>query len=483
MKNEAWPEKWSGVRSLAALQPGEGGTYHRLKRRFTSPLLVCVLVASMVGVPTLANAQYMSGTLDLLGMGPGWYSGATRVTSFLVSRAGVTEIANVALSATIRGGLAGAVIMAMVVAEPAFMSGVDAIRTYMNSLGASLQGGSLYWTYGAIANTGPDMFIPGSQQASDFATAMAAVNARYAGYTWAVGTQVYPSYSAATTAEGTWYTAQGGYGYASENWSVTQGTVACSVGLTENHSTGTFTGGVAFCGPVTAGAGVETNNNQTPPVAVTPTNLDLKITNDITAGSAQATAAADEAEDILHKGIPGVMNPAATPTVTDQTSAPPFTGTVVDTTIAPTPTTGATTPGAEAANVAAANLPSSGAITSTPPAAGTSTATTNDQAYTDPAYSGGFTAVPWATPVDFGVRWNTFATSVQTSGLFALWGNSFGSPGSGGSSTYTFNAGVFGNHTYDFSTWGSTVFGLLSGLVQISCGFVGVKIACLSGKA
>jgi hypothetical protein len=60
-----------------------------------------------------------------------------------------------------------------------------------------------------------------------------------------------------------------------------------------------------------------------------------------------------------------------------------------------------------------------------------------------------------------------------------LWGSSFGSVPSGGSSTYTFNAGVFGNHTYDVSSWGSTVFGLLSGIVQIACGFVAVKIATL----
>jgi hypothetical protein len=63
--------------------------------------------------------------------------------------------------------------------------------------------------------------------------------------------------------------------------------------------------------------------------------------------------------------------------------------------------------------------------------------------------------------------------------LFGAWGNAFGSVPSGGSSTYTFNAGVFGNHTYDFSSWGSTVFGILSACVQITCGFIGIKIATL----
>ena len=69
-----------------------------------------------------------SGGVGLLQWGPGWYSGATRLTTLLVERAGVQEIATVALSATVRGGIAGAVIMAMVVAEPAFNQGVDAIR-------------------------------------------------------------------------------------------------------------------------------------------------------------------------------------------------------------------------------------------------------------------------------------------------------------------------------------------------------------------
>jgi hypothetical protein len=426
--------------------------------------------------------QVMSGTVGLLSFGPGWYSGATRITSLVVTRAGITEVASVALSATVRGGLAGAVIMAMVALEPTFMTGVDAIRTYMNNLGASVASGGLYWP--GVANTGPDMFIPGTLGATDFAATMTLVNNHYAGNTWSVGEQVYPSYSAAQTAEGTWYTGQGGYGYASENWSVcsTDGVVCCAVGLTENHSTGTFTGGIAFCGPYTANAYVQTNNNITPPVGVTPSALDAKITADITAGSGLATAAADEAEKIINLGLPAVWNPAVavdTPSVNDQTAAPPTDGAIVSQPIAATPTTGATTPGAEAANQAVAALPSGGAISSSNPAAGASSATTNDQTYTDPSYSGSLTTVPWATPDSFATRWGTFTSGVMSTGLFGLWGSAMGSGPSGGSSTYTFNAGVFGEHTYDFSSWGSTVFGLLSGLVQLSCGFVALRIACL----
>jgi ABC-type methionine transport system permease subunit len=65
-------------------------------------LVVLVLVLCLSGA---ASAQGLvgAGGVGLLGMGPGWYVGAQRVTSFLVTREGITEVANVALSATIRG--------------------------------------------------------------------------------------------------------------------------------------------------------------------------------------------------------------------------------------------------------------------------------------------------------------------------------------------------------------------------------------------
>jgi hypothetical protein len=484
MISEDLGKKRSRTRAVAAFSPGGSGTYDRRKGRFAGVrgrAALAVFGVALLLMPVSSPAQLVgAGGVGLLGMGPGWYVGAQRVTSFLVSRAGVTEVANVALSATIRGGLAGAVIMGMIVAEPLFMSGVDSIRTYMNQIGYTVIGGSLYKP-GIATNNGPDQFIAGSQGMTDYNACMAGAATHY-GTEAPAGASIYNSASDAQTAEGTWYSAGGGYNAGlRENWSNSSGSVQCSYGLVLNPSTLAWVSTLAWCGPTTAGQYVQPNNSQPPPVAATITDLTNKITTDITNAVPAATAAADEAEDILHKGIPGVLNPAATPKVTDNTSAPPTTGAVVDTTIPATPTTGATTPGAEAVNVATANLPSSGAITSTPPAAGTSSADAQQQPYTDPAYSGSLTTVPWATANDFGARWNTFASGVQSTGLFGLWGNAFGSPGSGGGSTYTFNAGSLGTHTYDFSSWGSTVFGLLSGLVQITCGFVAVKIATIKG--
>ena len=450
-----------------------------MKTRSLALVLACGLAASMVLSPLSSGAQVMSGTVGLLGFGPGWYSGVTRVTQVIVEWAGVQEIANIALTSAMRGGLAGAVILGMVLAEPAFNSGVDAIRTYLSSLSWSVSGGVLSKS-GGPAVGGPDMFVPGSAEAMNFAAVEA-----YGNSTWGsigIGYSVYNSYSAATTAMSAAYTACGGYSYCAENSSYSSGDVTCAFMGTLNHSTGNTVSEEGYCGPTVAGTGVETNNNQPPPpVAVTEAALDTQIQTDIGNGVAKALAAADEAEQILNWGIPGaVANASATPKVADGIAV--ATGTVIDETIPATPTTGATSAAQEAANVAVANLPSGGAITSAPPAAGTSSSTAAQEPYTDPSFAGSLSTVPWATPSDFGARWSTFASGVQSTGLFGLWGNAFGSPGSGGSSTYTFNAGSLGTHTYDFSSWGSTVFGLLSGLVQISCGLVGIKIACLSGS-
>jgi hypothetical protein len=447
-------------------------------RKGSVVLVVLALVLCLAGA---ASAQGLvgAGGVGLLGMGPGWYVGAQRVTSFLVTREGITEVANVALSTTIRGGLAGAVIMAMVIAEPAFNSGVDSIRTYMQNLGAagwSVSGGQLYKP--GVATGGPKTFIPGSADYTSWSNVMSHYNSIYSSI--GVSFNVYNSYSDAQTALGVAYAAGGGYTYMSEAGSYGSGNVTGAALVTLNHSTGAAVSACIYGGPNTVGEQVQ-NNTPPPPVVATTTDLTGKIQTDLASSTPAALAAADEAEDILHKGVPFAGNAAAAPPVADGTSSPPPAGVVVDTTIPATPTTGATTPGAEAVNVATAGLPSSGAITSTPPAAGTSQATTQDQPYTDPSYSGSFTSVPWATPSDFAARWSTFASGVQSTGLFGLWGSAFGSPGSGGGSSYTFNAGSLGTHTYDFSSWGSTVFGLLSGLIQITCGFVAVKIATVKG--
>ena len=52
---------------------------------------VCVLVL-LIGCPTIMFGQVMSGTVGLLGFGPGWYAGAQRVIQATVTRAGVMRL-------------------------------------------------------------------------------------------------------------------------------------------------------------------------------------------------------------------------------------------------------------------------------------------------------------------------------------------------------------------------------------------------------
>ena len=435
------------------------------------------VLITLILIPALSFGQVMSGTVGLLGFGPGWYSGATRIIQATVTRAGVTEVANIALSATIRGGIAGAVIMGMVIAEPAFNSGVDAIRTWMATAGYSRMAGGGLGKAPAAGTYSPYYYPSGQSDATSLATMQTWANSQWSGV--GVSLWVYTNYSNAQTAEGNAYSAAGGYyggTYGNREFtSHSVGNISCGFEGPLNQY-GVAASVTGFCGANTAD-GQAQPNSQPPPVPSSITDLTNKVTTDLTNGVTAATAAADEAENVLTGGVPGVLNPASTPAVQDGTGT--ATGTVVSTTIPATPTTGATTPAGEAANVVAGNLPAGGAITSTPPAAGTSAATPQEQPYNDPAYSGSLTTVPWATPNDFAARWTTFEGSVMGSALFGMWGNAFGSVPSGGSSTYTFNAGVFGNHTYDFSSWGSTVFGILSACVQIACGFIGVKIATL----
>ena len=120
-----------------------------------------------ITVPTLSFGQVMSGTVGLLGFGPGWYAGAQRVIQATVTRAGVTEVANIALTTTARGLLASAVIAAMIIAEPAFNSGVDAIRTWIATAGISrMASGGI--GKAATTDIGPKQFIPGTADATSF---------------------------------------------------------------------------------------------------------------------------------------------------------------------------------------------------------------------------------------------------------------------------------------------------------------------------
>ena len=435
---------------------------------------VWVLVI-MIGVPSLGFGQVMSGTVGLLGFGPGWYAGAQRVIAATVTREGVTEVANIALTTTMRGLLASSVIAAMIIAEPAFNSGVDAIRTYIATAGISRYNGGIGkaapWT------GGPKVFVTGSADAAGLTT----IQGRHSTVnSW----KVYNSYSDAGTAELNWYTGAGGYANARESGSDAAGNVSCGFGYmidpqTWNMIPGTYT---AYCGPNTTGEQV-TDPPPPPPTAGTVNDITSKLNTDLAANNAAAAAAADEAEDILNKGIPGaaVGSPAATPAVTDQTAAPPAAGVVVTTPLPQAMPDGTTTPAAEAVKLVTDSLPAGGAITSTPPAAGTSsTAPPPALPYTDPAYSGavGVDDTTWGTVGDFGVRLQTFTGGIQATGLWGAPAAFFNGVPSGGSPLITFNAGRFGTQTIDYSK-SSALLAILRSAILICFGYWSLRVVVL----
>ena len=397
-------------------------------------LCVLVVLVSLVILPGLVNAQVMgAGNVGLLSFGPGWYSGATRVTQIIVEKGGIQEIANVALSATVRGGLAGAVIMGMIAAEPLFTKGVDAIRTYMNNLG-----GSLYWSGNILEYQGASYWVPiaGTAVAIEWAADKGGAGVSGCGTGGKICNYVLGGNSQTTAQSSCNSFCQGASGGNCGSCSMVPSTttVSCAGGcVVSNPGAGTITYNEYFY-PANGTYAAEIQSQTPAPVPAQTPQLVTQLQTDLTAGTATVLAAADESESIIQKGLVAAWNPAAvvtTPVVVDQTAAPPTDGLVVTEPIAATPTTGATTAAQEAANVASGNLPSGGAISNSTPAGGTSTSTTGE-AYTDPGFSGSLTTVPWAAPLDFGARWSTFASGVQSTGLFGLWGQAFGSPGSGG---------------------------------------------------
>jgi len=126
-------------------------------------------------------------------------------------------------------------------------------------------------------------------------------------------------------------------------------------------------------------------------------------------------------------------------------------------------------------------LPAGGAITSTPPAAGTSgTAPPPELPYTDPSYGGAISAddTTWGTVGDFGVRLQTFTGGITSTGLWGAPAAFFNGVPSGGSPLITFNAGRFGNQTIDYSK-SSALLAILRSALLICFGYWSLRVVVL----
>lgn len=84
------------------------------------------------------------------------------------------------------------------------------------------------------------------------------------------------------------------------------------------------------------------------------------------------------------------------------------------------------------------------------------------------------------TVVDYTTEYNTFKTNMEATSLYGLIAGFFGGVPFGGSSVYSFNGGVFGNHSYDFASWGSVMI-LLRGLTLVAFGAASLRIIFLKG--
>ena len=415
----------------------------------------------MVALPSLAHANAfastVNGAVSLVEYGPAWYSGTSRLVQAMVTREGINEVATVALGGAARGEIGAAVVLGLVALEPAFDSGVDAIRAWMATAGVSASGGQLY--------QGATQAFQNTAMQNNLVQNIASINGLpYTLHATLTGYQVCSDYPS------TWFNNTYNIGTAG-NWG-TGSTMLAWYGC-YNHTAGVYVG--YDIAPASGSTTITQGNSSQ---QLTPAGLaGLLVADQAGSGTVQtqAQAAEDEADNIITAGLAG------TGAVADGAGGAPAASAVAAAAI-PATASGATSAGQEAANQVVSVLPSSGAITSSNPSAGTVQGTsTQQEAYNDPSYDGSLSTSAWPTPGIFAADWQNFETSVMNTGVFALWGNSFGGTPTGGGSSYTFDAGVFGTHTYDFSTWGSTVFGCLSGLVQIACGLVGVKIATISG--
>lgn len=84
------------------------------------------------------------------------------------------------------------------------------------------------------------------------------------------------------------------------------------------------------------------------------------------------------------------------------------------------------------------------------------------------------------TVADYTTEYNTFKTNMEATSLYGLIAGFFSGVPAGGSSVYSFNGGVFGNHSYDFASWGS-IMTLLRGLTLVAFGAASLRIIFLKG--
>lgn len=101
------------------------------------------------------------------------------------------------------------------------------------------------------------------------------------------------------------------------------------------------------------------------------------------------------------------------------------------------------------------------------------------KAETDPAFTAASEPSVWDDPPSISDLWDNFKDAVLATGIFLLPAAlSSGIPG-GGTSVMSFNAGVFGSHSYDFSTWSGNVILILRSVFLVIFSFIAIRVVVL----
>lgn len=103
-----------------------------------------------------------------------------------------------------------------------------------------------------------------------------------------------------------------------------------------------------------------------------------------------------------------------------------------------------------------------------------------DNTASKPAYSSSFFEIGTPTLDSYKGAFNGFTNDMKATPLYGLVGGFFRGAPTGGSSVVSFNGGVYGTHSYDFSSWVS-IMSVIKGIVLVMFAAASIRIIFLKG--
>lgn len=422
----------------------------------------CLVLALILALPCVSRA---ADGFSLLALGPGSWSGTTRLLTATVANGAIRRVATVGIGSLATAGLMTAVVIAEAMLEPMASTAVDEIRTWMAGAGIAVNSVGVVSQATVVDGSSVEScniqvqgwLVPGTQSITHLFTGSGSAYDACMYNCREEVCQRIPKY----TGVGQWTTTSAP---PHPNYS---GTFYLCTGSSPN------VGARCNCSwPISSPC---TGTNTTVPgpfVPTTPEAVRNKAQADLDNAVPAAKSAAEAAEDVVRKGLRGESVPIGAAAVPGQK--------VIDKPVA-APGGGTTTPRDTATNNVRTNLPADTATATNDPAAtGTQTAEVETaKEYVNPAYSGTFTLPEWPEVDSLGSRMTSFLSAMGSTGLFAVAGG-LGSPGTGGTSTASIQTDYFGTINFDFADLGAG-FAIIRAMVMILCAWVAIKIVCISG--